>query len=227
MCLGGKRCSSSCSRATSSARPRRGCDAALGPRNRGLPWQRQPQVSTAAPAGTKDYGRPGKAPGSVLSSPRITPSGDQLLQQLGAGARGALGQRELREVIAMFNPWLLAQLKTNPVCCFCLSFPKLRAHITLPSETRARCLKRTNLLHHMVSAESGIPQGPPGTGAGGMFALEGRLVVMAGLDTAPRASPLCSEEGGGGILHGLSPYHVSSMSHLHVASQHFPPTHTA
>lgn len=45
------------------------------------------------------------------------------------------GQRELREVIAMFNPWLLAQVKTNLVCCFCLSFPKLRAHITLPSET--------------------------------------------------------------------------------------------
>lgn len=53
VCLGGKRCSSSCSRAMSSARLLRGCDVAVGPRNPGLPWQRQPQVSAAAPGGTK------------------------------------------------------------------------------------------------------------------------------------------------------------------------------
>lgn len=172
MCLGGKRCSSSCSRAMSSACLLRGCDVAVGPRNPGLPWQRQPQVSAAAPGGMKGYGRPGKPPGSVLSSPRIIPSGDQLLQQLGAGAGGARGWRELREVIAIFNPWLLAQLKTNLVCCFCLSFPKLRAHITLSSETRARCFKRTNLLHQMMSAESwNTPGGLPGQ------ELEGRLLL--------------------------------------------------
>lgn len=46
---------------------------------------------------------------------------------------------------------------SNLVCCFCLSFPKLRAHITSPSEPRAQCFKCTNL-HQMMSAQSGIPQ---------------------------------------------------------------------
>lgn len=158
MCLEGKSCSSSCSRGTSSAHLLWGCDVAVGPRNPGLPWYRETQVSAAAPGGTKGYGRRGKPPGSVL----FLPSADQLLQQLGAGAGGVLGQRELREVIDVFNPWLLAQLKTNLVCCFCLSFPKLRTHITLSSEPRARCFKCTNLLHQMMSAESGILQDSSG-----------------------------------------------------------------
>lgn len=228
MCLEGKRCSSSCSGATSSARLLRGCGAAVGHQNPSVLWHQEPQVSAAAPGGTKGYGRPGKPPGSVLSSPRITPSADQLLQQLEAGAGEARGLRELRELIAVSNPWLLAQLKTNLVCYFCLSFPKLRAHITLPSEPRARCFKCRSILHQRMSVESGIPQGSSqdrswrgvcSCGETGGHGRTGR--------SAAWASPLCSEEGGGGILHGLSPHHAGSMPHPHVASRHFPPTHTA
>lgn len=60
-----------------------------------------------------------------------------------------------------------------------------------------------------------------------MFAHEGRLVasmVMARLDTALWASPLCSEKEGGGIHYRLSPpahrLHATSPCHIPTLPSH-------
>lgn len=134
-----------------------------------------------------------------FSSPRVTPSADQLLPQLGAGAGEAQERRELREVVGVFNPWLLAQLKTNLICCFCLSFPTLRAHIILPSEPRLQMYKR--FPPNDVCRVWDTPGLLPGQELEGCLLLKGDWTGLS----APWASSLCSEDGSGGILQELSP----------------------
>ncbi|XP_056361857.1 uncharacterized protein LOC130260446 [Oenanthe melanoleuca] len=69
-----------------------------------------------------------------FSFPKITPSADQLLQHLGAGAGGVRGRRELSEVIDVFNPWLLAQGK--PRLLFMPRFPQIQGTHQLAQRTQ-------------------------------------------------------------------------------------------
>lgn len=71
------------------------------------------------------------------------------------------GRRELRgSLIAIFNPWYLAQLKANLVCSFCLSSPKHRASITFSRGPRAQHTRCTSLLFQITFVGSGVPHEP-------------------------------------------------------------------